>query len=177
MKGIIFRELERMVHAELGESAWEDLLGQLGIDGFVSAETYPDDDLYRLVTALVTKTGTPQESLLFGFGRHMSVRLIADYPVFVTPNMTAKGFLSAVDNVIHVEVRKLHPDAVLPSFQCEDPGPDQLVMLYRSSRQLCDLAAGLIAGVGDHFGERVAQEHTRCLKLGDDHCRFELTFS
>ena len=49
-------------------------------------------------------------------------------------------------------VRKLYPDAQLPSFECTSE-PGRLAMLYRSTRPFADLAEGLIMGCIEHLGE------------------------
>ena len=84
------------------------------------------------------------------------------------------GPLERVENVIHVEVKKLYPDAELPSFECTREGPDRVVMVYRSPRRLSDLAAGLIEGCAEHYGE--ALDVTRDDLSGDGQIvRFTIT--
>ena len=133
-------------------------------------------DFFALVGTVSTMTHTPVDALSIALGLYLFPRLVALHPAFVRPGMTAKEFLKTVHGTIHVEVRKLHPDATLPSFAYEDPAPDRLVMIYVSSRKVCDLASGLLQGVAEHFQETIAQEQVLCTKRGDPHCRFELTF-
>ena len=181
MKGIIFNQLEAMVTEQLGADAWETLLEQSTLqtkDGlFVGPKTYPDEDLFALVATASKVTGKPVEELVQAYGRFLFPRLAAGYPSFLRPGMTAKTFLMSVDKVIHIEVRKLHADAGLPSLSYEDPGEGRLVILYQSPRKLCDLAIGLIEGVGTHFKTVVTLQQTACMKRGDDACRLECTFS
>jgi hypothetical protein len=54
-----------------------------------------------------------------------------------------------------VEVRKLYPDAELPSFKVAARTATRLVMDYRSPRRMGDLAEGLILGTAPKFGARV----------------------
>jgi Haem-NO-binding len=180
MKGIIFRELEKMVVSQLGEDAWDELIttAPLSTTGgaFVAAKVYPDSDLLALVTAATRVTGRTVPELVRVFGKFIFPDLVALHPEFVKPGMSAKAFLMTVDEVIHVEVRKLHPDTILPKFSFEDPGPDRLVMLYSSARGLCDLVSGLIDGVGAYFKERIAHDHTTCKQRGEAACRFDLKF-
>ena len=180
MKGIIFNELERMVESKLGRDAWDDVLQATTLQteggAFAGPSVYPDADFFALVGTVSTMTHTPVDALSIAFGLYLFPRLVALHPAFVRPGMTAKEFLKTVHGTIHVEVRKLHPDATLPSFAYEDPAPDRLVMIYVSSRKVCDLASGLLQGVAEHFQETIAQEQVLCTKRGDPHCRFELTF-
>jgi predicted hydrocarbon binding protein len=89
--------------------------------------------------------------------------------------MIFKPFLLTLDQVIHVEVRKLYSDAGLPEFKYQDENDNELVMLYRSPRKLCALAEGLMAGAAKHFNSDYQLKHDICMHNGDDHCRFELT--
>ena len=66
------------------------------------------------------------------------------------------SFLKTIDEVVHIEVRKLYPDAELPSFETVEAGPAHLQMTYRSPRCLGDFAEGLMEGCFAHFGENVS---------------------
>src|SRR5262249_19283568 len=74
------------------------------------------------------------------------------YPQFFEVS-SAFAFLENVHNYIHVEVKKLYPDAELPSFECARAGDNGLDMVYRSPRRMADLAEGLIQGCADPYGE------------------------
>jgi hypothetical protein len=143
---------------------------------FVGPKNYPDDDLFGLVAMASKVTGAPADSLVRGFGRYLFPKLAELYPVFLKPGMTAKSFLMSVDRIIHVEIRKLDAQAALPTMTYEDLGPNKLALVYRSPRNLCELALGLIEGVGVHFGEPVVLAQPACRKLGAEACRIECEF-
>lgn len=63
--------------------------------------------------------------------------------------------LREVDRHIHVEVKKLYPDAELPVFYYHDIDESRLQLTYESSRNLPDLAEGLIEGCANHFNEQL----------------------
>ena len=75
----------------------------------------------------------------------------------------------------HGEVRKLYPDAELPTFTCDTSTPGRLTMLYRSSRPFADLAEGLIAGCVAHFGEPMLMHRDNIANSHGTHVRFVLT--
>ncbi len=180
MKGIIFNELEEMVTDAYGEDAWEMLITQSNLQTpeglFVGPNTYPFEDLVAIVTTASKVTGKSVEELLHAFGEYLFPKLAEKFPMFLKEDMDAKAFLKTVGEIIHVEVHKLFPEATLPKFTTEDPGPDQLIMIYDSERHLCDLAEGLLVGVGKHFGQEIQFTQTECTKRGDPHCRFEIHF-
>ena len=75
-----------------------------------------------------------------------------------------------MDGFIHVEVRKLYPDATLPRIETERTGKDGLIVTYRSDRHLGDVAEGLIQGAIDHFGNSGTIERLDIAGQGDEQC-------
>ena len=178
MKGVVFNLLNEMVEEKFGLEAWDALLDTTGLDGvYVATQTYPDEELLALVAAAEAATQIPARDLVRAFGEYMVPAFAKHYPVFFTDMPNLKTFLLTVDEVIHVEVRKLYPEAGLPEFRYEDKTDNELVMLYRSPRKLCDLAEGLIAGSAKHFGESYELEHEVCMHNGNDHCALKLRFA
>lgn len=177
MKGIVFTLFNELVEQQFGLEAWDSLLRNTGQDGvYTAASTYPDEQILKMVGGLSEQSGLPAQTLVHAFGKFMLKGFVQQYPTFFQGDVTAKQLLKSVDGIIHIEVKKLFPDAILPSFEYEDPCEDQLVMIYRSDRKLCSLAEGLIDGTAEHFGASISRRHTECLLNGDDHCRLELTF-
>ena len=181
MKGMIFNQLEDMLTETAGSDAWDEVVSRATLqtaDGaYAGPKVYPDSDLMSLVESASGYTKIPIPDLVRAFGRYMFPRLARRFPQFLKSGMSAKSFLVSVDRVIHVEVKKLHQDAELPHFSYQDDRPNEMTMVYRSPRKLCDLAAGLIDGVGAHFGETIDQQHVECTKRGADACRFRLRFT
>ena len=178
MKGIVFVLFSQMVEEKMGLAALDRLLTTVspGSGGaYTIADSYADKELSDLLGALSDQSGTPAGDLLRMFGAYCLPEFEHHYPAFFRHD-TAKAFLESIHGVIHVEVKKLYPDAQLPSIAYEDPASDRLVMIYRSGRRLCRFAEGLIEACGTRFGTRIEWTHPRCLHNGDDHCRFELVF-
>lgn len=178
MKGIIFNMLGELVESQFGMDVWDDLIEKTAPDSqgiYTSVQLYPDEELLAYVGAISEHTGTEAADVIRLFGHFMLGRFASIHPEFFD-NHSAKSFLKSVHDVIHVEVEKLHPDAVLPKFTYEDPDEDRLVMHYHSPRQLCHLAEGLINGCSSHYATPVQLTHDQCMHDGADTCRLELTF-
>ena len=113
--------------------------------------------------------------LLRMFGKHMFKRFSALYPSHFDGHSTAFAFLSTLDSKIHVEVKKLYPDAELPAFAHDLSSPGRMILVYRSKRPFADLAEGLLRGCVDHFNEpvHVTREDLPC--TDGAHTRFTLT--
>ncbi len=177
MKGIVFNLLNEMVEEQFGLDAWDAVLQCAQSDGiFVATETYTDQELLDLVAAAEKLTEIPAADLVRAFGEYMVPAFARNYPVFFEGHTQLKDFLLTVDRVVHVEVRKLYPEAGLPEFNYDDADDKQLTMLYKSPRKLCHLAEGLIAGSAKHFGQTYELQHSICMHDGADHCRLELQF-
>lgn len=178
MKGTIFTTLGDMVEQEFGLETWDFMLQDSGSDGiFVSTETYADDEFHELTKSLHRKTAISMNDLNRAFGEYAFPSLAASAPQFLSAHTTMKEFLLTVDRVIHVEVRKLHPDASLPKLDCEDEAEDELVMHYSSERKLCMFSEGLIAGAAKHFSTEYTLDHSRCMHDGHDSCEIRLKFT
>jgi len=171
MKGIIFNLLEDVVIRRHGEAAWEKLLDQACVSGaYTSLGSYPDGELERLVETAADTLGISPGGCLRWFGRAAMPLLAERYPAFFTGHRTTLPFLISVNEIIHPEVRKIHPGAHCPVFRFEQAADGALRMGYESQRRLCALAEGFIEGAADHFGETVAIEHLRCAAKGDREC-------
>lgn len=177
MKGIVHNMLADMVEERFGLDAWDAILDKAGSDGvFVATESYPDEDLMALVASASEVSGIEAHTLVYAFGQYMMPRFHESYPVFFKEGMRLRDFLESVDQVIHIEVRKLYPEANLPKFDYENGEIKRLTMLYRSPRKLCRLAEGLIDGAAAIFGESYHLQHDTCLHKGDDHCALVVGF-
>jgi hypothetical protein len=131
--------------------------------------------MIQLVAQLSMLTHIPVPVLVHTFGVHLFGRFVAAYPALFAGVTSAFSFLERIEDHIHVEVRKLYPDAELPTFTCDTSTPGRLIMLYRSSRPLADLAEGLIAGCIAHFGEPILMHRDELSNSHGTHVRFVLT--
>lgn len=158
MKGIVFTTFIEMVESKFSLEIADKIIVEADLPSggsYTSVGTYDHGEIIQLVIKLHEQTGIPVADLVRTFGEYMFGQLVEMYPQFVEMNTTVFDFLRKVDSYIHVEVRKLYPDAELPGFEYETPEPGTLKMFYRSSRPFADLAEGLISGCIGHYGEHI----------------------
>jgi len=156
MKGMVFTEFMELVDEKLSPETTERLLEMSDLPSggiYTSVGNYDPQEMVTLVTNLSGMTGTSVPDLLKTFGRHLFKRFLASFPEFFEGINSSLEFLPHVDGYVHVEVRKLYPDAELPTFTCEVPEPGSMTMTYESKRHLAPLAEGLILACIDHYGE------------------------
>ena len=178
MKGIVFNLLEELVRRDHGEDAWDSLLEATKLDGaYTSLGSYADEEMMKLVAAASQTLQLPPEAILRWFGRNAMPVLAVKYPSFFATQNTTRPFLLALNDIIHPEVRKLYPGAIVPVFDFDLSTPDVLVMGYKSERKLCALAQGFVEGAADYYGEDLSFEHLQCMLKGDQKCMFRVEFT
>ena len=59
--------------------------------------------------------------------------------------------ISSIENHIHVEVKKIYPDAELPSFEIVKKTSNSLIMIYKSSRAMHHFGLGLMKKTFEYF--------------------------
>ncbi len=157
MKGIVFTEFIEMVEDTFGWEMAEDVLEAAELESggvYTAVGTYSHEEIIALVVELSKRTDIPAETLVKAFGKHLFSTFSVSHPIFLDGIETAFQFLGLVENHIHVEVRKLYPDAELPSFAVETNG-NVMLMTYSSARPLADLAEGLLEACIAHFDEPI----------------------
>ena len=149
MKGIVFTEFMEMVEDVFSPEILESIIEQseLPNDGaYTSVGTYDHQEIVRMTVNLSQQVNIPAAQLLETFGQHLFGRFVINYPAFFENVSHSFDFLKNIDSYIHVEVRKLYPEAELPRFYHEQKDENTLIMYYLSSRHFEDLAIGLIRG-------------------------------
>lgn len=158
MKGIIFTEFLKMAEDRYGLAVKDQIIrwARLPNDGaYTTVGNYDFRELTRLVDELSKATGTPAAQLLVGFGDRIFQFFAENYGHFFARAPSCFEFLAHIENYIHVEVRKLYPDAELPSFRYARRDSHHLVMEYHSARPLGLFAEGLIRATIRHYGEAI----------------------
>ncbi|RYF66353.1 MAG: hypothetical protein EOO39_23180 [Cytophagaceae bacterium] len=157
MKGIVFTGLLDMVEERYGYELVDELLTENDLPSggaYTTIGTYDHAEMVTLVVALQKKTGLPIPDLLRTYGHYTFSSFSRSYQMFINQATSAFELLNSVQHYIHVEVRKLYPDAELPQFIIEKMTNDTMVMRYESERKMADFAYGMIEGCLDHFGEK-----------------------
>lgn len=176
MKGMVFTELLEMVENTWSLDMVDAIIARSRVPSggaYTAVGTYPHQEIVALVAALSQETGMPVADLVRAFGKHLFGRFVVAYPRFFEGMEGSFEFLSGIEDVIHAEVRKLYPDAELPTFEVE-AGHQSLTLTYFSEHPFADLAQGLIEGCVAHFGENVQVTRLPAPDLPGAQARFVL---
>ena len=90
---------------------------------------------------------------------------------------STEELLSQVENRIHVEVRKLFPDAELPTIGFVEVEPNVSEVVYQSQRPFADLAEGLITAAIEHFKDPIVLTREDFPPADGTHAKFTMVRS
>ncbi len=155
MLGMVFTELLEMVEAGFSPELADRVIARAALPNggaYTALGHYPHEEMVRLVGALAEETGQPAGELVRAFGQHLFRRFTVLYPQIFAGTDNVFDLLARLDNDIHVTVRKLYPDAMLPRFHIVSRDERRLRLAYESPRRMEVLAVGLIEGAIAHFG-------------------------
>jgi hypothetical protein len=177
VKGIIFTEFLEFVESNHGIVMVDTLISNCDLPSggiYTSVSTYDVNELVTLIVELHRQTNVPVPSLIFEYGRHLFQYFVRTKGSVLAHIKSAEQLLASVENQIHVEVRKLYPDAELPSIRFETVGEGHSRVIYESSRPLADLADGLIHEAVAHFRDPLEIVRTDLGTKDGTHAIFDL---
>ena len=155
MKGIILSEFVEYIEQQLGEATAQNIIDKSDVKSegaYSRVGMYDYEELIALLNQAVIETQTEANVLLEGFSNHLFVVFKRDYSVFFEGVASAAEMLSQIDNHIHVEVKKLYPDAELPVFDYVREGT-KMTLNYSSPRPLASVARSLLGACLKYFGD------------------------
>jgi len=176
MKGLVFTEFFDMVETVFDADMVDTLIDNTNppsMGAYTAVGSYDFNELSDMVVELSRLTGLKLEDLLTAFGKHLGAQFASKFTHFFTEAGGTIALLKQIDDHIHVEVRKLYPDAELPRFHYEEK--DNIFELhYSSSRPLADLALGLIMQTSSYYEENYDISMQKWDEGSTHHCKFTL---
>ncbi|PIB28850.1 heme NO-binding domain-containing protein [Maribacter sp. 4G9] len=154
MKGIVFTEFLEMVETAYGLEVVDSIIEKSNLPSegvYTSIATYEFNEMVSLITALSKEVNVSSGDLIYTFGHYLFSSLGRAHPEVIQNYNSPLGLLYSIEDHIHVHVKKLYPDAELPSFKILEKTDSSLTMIYTSSRGLYRLAHGLIEKTFEHF--------------------------
>jgi len=154
MKGIVFTEFLELVEDKFGLEMVDNIITSSNLKSsgiYTAVGTYSFSEMLQLLQHLSTKTGLSINDLLLTYGEHFFSVIEKSYPGLLATYTDPIEMISSIENHIHVEVRKIYPDAELPTFEVIDKTADSLVMVYKSSRAMHHFGLGLMNKTFEHF--------------------------
>jgi hypothetical protein len=181
MYGMVNKAVEDMVVLHYGETAWEQIRTQAGVevDVFMSNESYSDDITYNLIRAASQVLQLPAEQILIKFGEHWVLHTAQEGygGLMNAAGRTLPEFMRNLPN-FHSRMTMIFPKLQPPHFECTEITNQSLNLHYFSQRQgLAPFVVGLMQGLGKKFNTPVTVRQSAAKDLGADHDIFELTWT
>lgn len=163
MYGLVNKAVEDLVCTRFGAETWAKIQAKadVGVEGFVSMDPYPDAVTYKLVIAASEVLGESVPALLEAFGEFWILYTAREgYGELVTMfGSSMREFLGNLDNM-HTRLGMSFPQLRPPSFVARDLDDGTIELEYHSTREaLAPMVVGLLKGLGKSFGEAVEVEH------------------
>lgn len=168
MKGIVFTEFLELVGRKFGVEVMDLIIESSDLPSqaaYTAVGTYDHGEMLALVKNLSKATCVPVPELFKTYGEYLFARFALRYPQFFAGIGSSFEFLDRIEAQIHVEVKKLYPDAELPSIEVHWLSEDRIHLAYSSTRPFARFAEGLMRGAVAFFEEKIA---IRELDAADD---------
>ena len=157
MKGIVFTEFLELVENKFGLEMVDTIISKSDLTSngiYTSVGTYSFSEMLQLLQHLNAQTGIEINTLLLVYGEHFFSVIEKSYPGLLATYKDPIEMLSSIENHIHVEVRKIYPDAELPVFIVKEKTENKLIMIYKSSRAMHHFGLGLMNKTFEHFNAK-----------------------
>ncbi|WP_288956431.1 heme NO-binding domain-containing protein [uncultured Polaribacter sp.] len=154
MKGIVFTEFLDLVENKFGLEMVDTIISQSELESegiYTAIGTYSFSEMLQLLQNLSNNTNISIDNLLLVYAEHFFSVIENSYPGLLATYKDPIEMLSSIENHIHVEVRKIYPEAELPTFIIESKTEKSLVMIYKSSRAMHHFGLGLMNKTFEHF--------------------------
>lgn len=154
MKGIVFTEFLELVEDKFGLEMVDNIITSSTLESggiYTAVGTYSFSEMLQLLTHLSENTGISIDNLLLVYAEHFFSVIENSYPGLLATYNDPIEMISSIENHIHVEVRKIYPDAELPTFEVVEKTENSLVMIYTSSRAMHHFGLGLMNKTFAHF--------------------------
>lgn len=154
MKGIVFTEFLELVEYKFGLEMVDKIISSSDLKSngiYTSIGTYSFSEMLQLLQHLSLNTEVSIDNLLLVYAEHFFSVIEKSYPGLLATYKDPIEMLSSIENHIHIEVRKIYPDAELPVFIVEEKTKNNLIMIYKSSRAMHHFGLGLMNKTFTHF--------------------------
>ncbi len=158
MKGVVFTGFFELVEEKFGYEMVDRLIESCNLESdgiYTSIGTYNHSEIVQLVTKLSEFTEIPVPDLLQVFAKFFGNNHLRKYETFYKSAKDTFAFLESIHDHIHVEVKKIYPDAELPHFEAHRISDKKLDLIYTSSRKMSSFAEGLIEDTAAYYQETI----------------------
>ncbi|WP_226007972.1 heme NO-binding domain-containing protein [Natrinema salinisoli] len=173
MHGIILKGLKDFTIEQYDEATWNRIRDEADVERrlYVPVTEYPDEHVFELVTTASEISGVDPPILLRAFGRFLVPQLVQTYGVHVEKDWDGLELIENVEEYIHMALRaKDMADFTPPAVDARRLDENRVVVRYNSDRQLCEVAIGILVGIGEFYDESYTVTESQCMHDGAPKC-------
>jgi predicted hydrocarbon binding protein len=173
MKGIVFVKFNEFIEELWGDTFWDELLDEADLPSegaYTTVVTYDDQELFILIGLVADRQNISVRDAQFAFGKWVFKKFYNSAPAGAHDFEDVFEFLYAVQSFIHVEVKKLNSNALVPEFKFLSETSNKLSFHYISPRKLCFFCEGIVHGLAEHMGQAVNVSQSECEHEGGQRC-------
>lgn len=170
MHGIIAKGVRDYVVASCGRRAWRAVQEEADVSPRLYSPTarYPDRHGVELAAAAGEVTGADPRTVEFEVGRHLAPTLVRVYGAHVRGVDSGLDVLADAGGVVREALHRGAPDASAPAVAGERRDDETVVVRYGGA--YCAGLRGVVAGLGEYYGERYDVTERDCAGDGADRC-------
>lgn len=157
MKGIVFTKFLDLVEEKFGLEMVDIIIEESTLESegiYTAVGTYSFSEMLQLITSLSKNTNISTDELLLVYGEYFFTVIETSYKGLLDSFSNPIDMMASIENHIHVEVRKIYPDAELPTFVVEEKTDNSIKMIYKSSRAMYNFGLGLMNKTFAHFNKK-----------------------
>jgi len=173
MHGIVMQQLKNFVTEQYGRAFWKEIKSQSTdrTEFYLPLREYPDAELQAILSTLVAETGIQTETLLYEFGIYAADGLLTTYNVYIDDSWEAIDLVANVETYIHTALRRRSSaEFTPPKLESSRLDPETVEIVYRSQRELCPFAKGLLMGIAANYDTEFVITESQCMHEGADEC-------
>ena len=133
-----------------------------------ASSPFSEDSMHALVHGFSKMPGNYPPTLLRAYGQHLFKNLAESHAEAIKRFKNTFSLLVRIENYVHMEILKLHPDAELPSFEFKRADQSKLEIHYSSIKEMGGLAEGVIESCIRYFNEDITVKQHAIGDAGTD---------
>lgn len=174
MHGIIHKSLKEYVVENGGESTWDRIREEGGLEPklYLPVSEYPDEEFDAAVDALAGLSEHDRTVVEREVGRFMAPSLLETFSAYVKADQSAFELLASIDSIA-IELDTDDGSGGPPPFAGRRTN-GVVTITCRESFDYCSLVQGLLEGILEEFETGGTITELECVRDGDDQCAFRV---
>jgi hypothetical protein len=157
---------------------WDELLQEVDADiggVYTFGGLFDGQELFLLVAFIATKKAITIEQATKAFGKWFFIELYTSAPPLTHDFIDVFKFLYGLQNIIHIGVKKLYIDLLIPEFNFLFESEKTLRFHSMSPRKRCHYCEVLVYGLAEYLNQPATICHKEREHNNNDRCVLEVS--